>query len=453
MSSSGDLLNIELDILGQQPLLGIYTQLCQCFALHDDSPSDAEIVNRLTGGLERLASAFPWAAGQIVCEGASETSTGTFCIRPLAKTPPFMVKDLRGDPSAVTMDALRKADFPMGMLHESVIASRYTLPGGPNEDTNPVLLVQATFIQGGLILTFMGQHQAMDVVGLGELMHLLSMACHNESFTEEQMVTMNLPRHDAIPLLEESYDPTPDTDDQTLEPSTTNLNPSSAPKVIWANVVFSAQDLASLKTDATDTLPQGTKFISTDDATTAFIWQSIMRARLPRFEGLADARFARAVDVRPFLGMPKRYPGLYQLMTYHQYTLEELVKAPLGAVAAELRSALKADKLIHSTRALATQFARTPNKSMFSLTANIDPTRDIMLSSWAKEDCYSFDYSLGLGAPEAVRRPSFAPFESLAYLLPKKPNGEITVALSLREEDWERLRGDSEFTKYASYVG
>ncbi len=77
----------------------------------------------------------------------------------------------------------------------------------------------------------------------------------------------------------------------------------------------------------------------------------------------------------------------------------------------------------------------------------------MMLSSWAKYDCYDLDFNLGLGKPDAVRRPAFVPIESLFYLMPKRPDGEIAVALCLREEDLERLKSDKEFMKYANYVG
>ena len=56
---------------------------------------------------------------------------------------------------------------------------------------------------------------------------------------------------------------------------------------------------------------------------------------------------------------------------------------------------------------------------------------DIMLSSWAKLDCYELDFNLGLGKPDSVRRPQFAPVESLIYLMPKTLDGEIVVGICL----------------------
>lgn len=142
-------------------------------------------------------------------------------------------------------------------------------------------------------------------------------------------------------------------------------------------------------------------------------------------------------------------------MTYNTYTLQKLIEAPLGNVASHLRSALdpQTSNLGYSTRALATFLDRTPDKNIVSFTATLDLSADIMLSSWAKLDCYELDFNLGLGKPEAVRRPQFEPVESLIYLMPRTLDGEIAVGICLRDEDMERLKADEEFAKYGRYIG
>ena len=130
-------------------------------------------------------------------------------------------------------------------------------------------------------------------------------------------------------------------------------------------------------------------------------------------------------------------------MTYHTYTLQKLVEEPLGGVASQLRSTLdpQTSNLGYNTRTLATFLNRTPDKSIISFIATLDLSADIMLSSWAKLDCYEFDFNLGLGKPEAVRRLKFEPVEGLIYLIPRTLDGEIAVAICLRDEDMERSRG------------
>lgn len=142
-------------------------------------------------------------------------------------------------------------------------------------------------------------------------------------------------------------------------------------------------------------------------------------------------------------------------MTYSTYTLQELAEEPLGLIASQLRSALdpKTSNLEYNTRALATVLDRATDKNIVNFTATIDLSEDLMLSSWAKLNCYELDFNLGLGKPEAVRRPRFEPVESLVYLMPRALDGEIGVAICLRDDDLERLRADKDFARYGKYVG
>lgn len=441
--------DVTLDILGQQPFLKIYTQICLCFSMPDNA-SDSAIINTLTNGLERLTASFPWIAGQVVNEGASEDNTGVFKIKSLEKIPRLLVKDLRNDPSVPTMDGLRQAEFPMSMLDEEIICPCRTLPLPGTFDEFPVFLVQANFITGGLLLSLVAEHGAMDMTGQGQIIRLLSKACRNEPFTAEEVKTGNLPRHDIIPSLD-SYEPGPELSHQIINfPPTPPAPPA---KSTWAYFSFQPSSLAALKSLAMQTVPTG--YISTDDALTALIWQSVTRARLPRLNPETNSTFARAVDVRRYITIPQTYPGLIQNMTYHTSALASLVHEPLGVLASQLRVAVdpNTSTLGYDSRALATFLARSADKTIFSFSANLDLSTDLMLSSWARVGCYDLDFGLGLGGPEAVRRPRFDPFESLMYLMPRTPEGEITAAICLRDEDMQRLRADGEFMRYARYIG
>ncbi|KAJ5857457.1 hypothetical protein N7455_008351 [Penicillium solitum] len=455
--------NDVLDILGQTPgLYKLYTQICSIYRVPEASSHDT-IIDTLTNGLDRLAKSFPWLTGQVINEGAGDGNSGVFKITPLDKIQ-LVVKDLRHDSSAPTMDGLRQAKYPFTMLDENVIAPCTTLdlPGNlPSITTESALVfcVQANFIEGGLMLTLVAQHNVMDMTGQDFIIGLLSKACHNEPFTSEELTVGNMDRSHAIPLLDDSYTPGPELAHQIVKPPPSVkdviLDPVTPPKSTWAYIEISAAQLGSLKALTTNTLPASTDFISTDDAVSAFIWKSIARARAPRLEVTSESLFTRAVDMRQRFGIPQGYPGLLQTLTYNTDTIQKLSKEPLGIVAAELRSQLdpKKNGLVFSTRALATFLSRSADKTKASFTATVNVSSDFMLSSWSRISCYDLDFNLGLGKPEAVRRPHFTPVEGLGYLMPRSAAGEMPVGICLRDEDWERLMGDGEFTKYAKYIG
>lgn len=110
--------------------------------------------------------------------------------------------------------------------------------------------------------------------------------------------------------------------------------------------------------------------------------------------------------------------------------------------------------LVYQARAFNTFVARAGGKkATASFTANMNPSSDLMTSSWSKIGCYDYEFNLGPGKPEAVRRPGFSSFECLVYLMPRSPKGELIAQVCLRDDDWDRLKGDEEFTKFAQYVG
>ncbi|KAF3909262.1 hypothetical protein ABW20_dc0106003 [Dactylellina cionopaga] len=449
-----------LDIFGQQGT-PIYTQICLCYTLPDESPTwYTSVIEILQAGLERLSTSFPWIAGQIVNEYIESGNSGVYRIEYLDDTPRLVVKDLRGDTTVPTMKALRESNFPFRLLDESLVAPRKTLIL-PGTEVQQACLVQATFIEGGLLFTFLGHHAAMDGVGEGQLMNLLNKACRNEPFTPEELEIGNAPRKDIIPLLDDTYQPGSELSHQLFTPPSGPPSlprlPKKAPKLTppkftWAYFIFNQASLNRLKAAACNSLASG--YISTDDALTALIWQAVVRARLPHLDPSDKVTLARAVDVRSYLKLSPIYPGTCTNMSYHDSIAESLATHDLGTIATNLRAAIdpKTSNLGHLSKAYATYLQRASDKNTINSTASLDLSKDIMLSSWAKLNTYDLDFGFGIGKPEAVRRPQFTPVESLMYLMPKKQDGEIALALCLKDRDMEMLKQDHEFTGYGVYV-
>jgi hypothetical protein len=452
-SSTSDDGGVILDSFGQQ-ILPIYTQICLCFPI-DEPQAYPRVVETLETALEKLHVQFPWLAGRVVNEGATASSTGVFKIKTVGEAPRLVVKDLREDSSFPSMDALRLARFPINALDESIVAPRKTRINADYSAAPEVLLVQANLIKGGLILTFLGQHQAMDGIGQDQIIRLFSKACRTEAFTDKELLICNLTTaSDTIPLLEASNElpPTVSTHQLTTPQSSYGLNP---PPCSWAYFSFSKSSLETLKSNATQTCPPGSPFISTDDALSAFIWKSITSVRLSRLDTTTPSTFARAVDVRQMLGISAMHPGFVQNMTYNTFTFGELLSMPLGVLASHLRSKIapKTSTLVHDTRALATLLATSEDRSCVSFAASLRSTSDIFFSSWVKMGVYEYDFGGVLGRAEAVRRSRSHVTEGLMYLMPRSREGEVGLVVCLSEVDMLALRGDGEFGRFAEWVG
>lgn len=462
----------HLDQTAPQSFLGLYTQLCLCYSIPDPS-CHVTIIQKLEAGLEKLSSAFPWVAGQVSKEGNSIRMT------PLARTPRLVVKDFTSDPSFPTMSEYRAAKFPFSMLDESVVCPVNTLPGDFAQGSAPIFLIQVNFIVGGLLLTFTAEHGAMDMTAQAQIISLLSKACKGESFTPSEIADGNVDRRTTIKLLE-NYTIGPELDNQVKKPPAATIDENTngsvektvdpdsegeskeknerlksnpQPECLWAYFSFSKESLTQLKSEATDTITSG--YVSTDDTITAFIWKLVARARLFRLPPNTQTTFARAIDARRFVGVSKTYLGLLNNMTYHKQSLEEVSQAPLGVIASEFRRAVdpRTSQLEYNTRAYATAFTQSEDKSILGPVINLEVGKDVMLSSWANINSYDLDFGLGVGKPECVRRPRLAPVESLVYIMPRDPNGNSAAAVSLSVEDMDAVRRDPEFVKYATYVG
>ena len=452
-------LDVMVDIIGQQPFINVYTQICLMFPMTNPF-SQTKIIDVLTSGLNCLSMSFPWMSGQVVNEGSGSSNSGLYKIKSFQKNPILVIKGLSKDTSVISMDAMRQANFP-GLPYESTLAPRMTFPGSSDTivpDHLPVFSLQVSFIDGGLILTFARQHQAMDFIGQAHMISLLSKACHGDPFASKDLSVGNATHLDMVSLLNDgthvqaflARQLLPASSDPTKYPG-----PPPSLSCSWTIFTFSRDLLATLKDVATGTVIDPPGYISTDDALTALIWRSITRARCARLEKGTEVSLGRAVDVRLCFDLPSNYPGIMQNCDYQSYTLELLLSQPPGVVASHLRLAIdpRASGLVYNTRALAWYLERSADKRGVSFSATLDLTKDVMLSSWVKADVYDLDFGLGLGKPETVRRPKFPPYEGLVYLLPKKTDGEIAVWMCLRDEDLENLRNDEDFTTFGKYVG
>ncbi|KAG0249535.1 hypothetical protein DFQ27_009947, partial [Actinomortierella ambigua] len=365
---------IQTDILGRQSIFDSYIPVTFAYPVEDISLRET-ILRTLKDGLHRLGQSFPWTAGQVVYKSAAadgENGMRIPMIMPLSDSssssegelapasPPLTVKDLSRDDAIPSFATLQAKHFPFSaaVMHESYLSPRRASPGvDPTEPTTqPTFMVQATWLKGGLLLTIVGHHAAMDAMGLGQVMALLCKACKNVPFTQEEIVSGNRRRDNSIPLLEDHHNDDaaekPVSKEHFLPRATTTTTtrsplPEKPNKCSWVYFDFDASSLTALKAEATKTLPvrmmsgqqqssarkqesgstttttttTTAPFVSTDDALSALIWQSILRARRPRLDPAATTTLARAVDIRHLLGLSANYPGEAQVNSYATATV------------------------------------------------------------------------------------------------------------------------------------
>ena len=325
-----------LAIFGQQPGLNrIYTQLCFCLRVTNDSPEHRSAIEyTLKSGLKQISASFTWIAGQVIHDKAE----GCYKIRSFEKTPRLIIRDIRA--RLPSMEDYQSSWFPGTMLTEDDIAPCMTFRQS-QEDPAPVFLLQANFVIGGVLLVFNGLHSCMDMAGQAQLISLFSKACRDEGFSAEELSAGNVPRRNVIPLLADNERfPEGDTQFQKHDRLTTSSNSTTSPGAVWAYFSFSADALGTLKSLATKDVTSG--FVSTDDVLSAFIWQSVSRARLPRLseEASVVSVFTRTVDTRRHLDIPPPYLGNAATKTSCNMPINKLVAEPLGSIASRLRAFL-----------------------------------------------------------------------------------------------------------------
>nr|AGN71607.1 trichothecene 3-O-acetyltransferase [Monascus pilosus] len=447
------------DILGQLPILKAYNHILLGFALSEDTSRES-VVQALSAAALQLTTSIPWIGGKVVNVGSGPGNTGLFRSVPCELFAPpnsiLRVKDATADyPS---YDEIMSAKGPISMLDGSIIAPKPAFPVSyvdSESDPAPALLIQATFLKGGVLLDFAAQHNLSDGGGVIQMINLFATTLRGEKTPEKAIVQANRDRRDVIRLLDPAE---PMLDHSHLvrpPPSTIPANPVVSPdNFIWQYFRFSASTLGALKDIASSPadFDPSVKFISTDDALCAFLWQRIATVRLRRRQTPDDlCKMTRAVDIRRTLNVPSEYMGVMVYNVSGRLPLGQLVTASLARAASELRKALNSiDE--YAVRSFATFVARQPDKSTLAYAGKFNPDVDMGVSSMASVPLYRANFG-PLGAPGLVRRPNFAPVMSTIYVMPQTVKGDVDVLICLTREDIGALREDPEWTAYAEYIG
>lgn len=195
----------ELGPFGQLPFLRMYTLMMPCFSL-PNGVDRSKVVGRLTHAGHTLTSRYPWLAGQVVRKappnGSEGTNSGIYGIQPYTHPGGSIVTFKRINDGFPTYGQVHAADAPASFLDGHILAPMKGQPDHYTDSTpQPVLVIQADFIEGDLLLCFAGMHMAMDGNGLGQVIRLFAKACRGEGFSASELQDGNRATGEIVPNL------------------------------------------------------------------------------------------------------------------------------------------------------------------------------------------------------------------------------------------------------------
>lgn len=451
------------DVLGQMTSLKTYTHIALGFR---STSSVASITTELESAARTLVRTFPWIGGHVVRQGKGPGKTGLATIVPYLtgeRPTPVIVKDITGE--IPSLDAIMSVGVPMTVLDGGILAVQRGLPDGYDEaeEPAPVLIIQANIIEGGVILVFQGNHNTMDMNGMGQIICLYAKALRCEPFTDIEIEQGNRDRRHVVKLLGPN-DEKVDISKYLVKPTPANISPEKLPPtdLQWVYFHFSGPKLAELKAVASgpsegDPGEDALQWVSTEDALSAFICQRVTAARMKRMEKKQQAIFCRAVNGRRFLEppIPKEYLGHLVTCNYTTVFLDSAAATTdLPALARQMRANLWNIRSVQ-IQSLATALNESDDKGCISYGSPLDTSGwDLLISSFSGLGLNQAEFGDVLGgSPLFSKRPRFTPLESLMYCMPKTYEGGIDVACCLRTEDIKNLRKDEQLLRYAQYVG
>ena len=439
----------------QLPCLRTYSQMLLCFPLAEGVLLE-EVVACLERSLSAMTTSFPFLGCQVVISrDVAHTCSGTFKIVPYKEACTMRIEELAED--FQSYDQISKAKAPFSMLNGKVLAPMKSLPYHYEASTvTPVLVVQANFTIGGLLLCFAGMHNAMDGNGLAQIVKLFATACRGESFPEAAVYYGNCDRNQLIPSLGVDEIPQDHSDYRRMPGHYSGLQLKKHVSATWSYFRLPKSMLDELKATALQECSEhaSNTWVSTNDIACALIWRSISTARLPQLNLDDDTLLSRAVNGRQRLrpALPDEFLGNIVAGASTTMSLSQLTQdLSLYNIACRIRQSLNKIDDFH-IRSLATLIRSETDKSTIAFELP-NPERDVTISSWASLPIYSCDFGPLLKRPEYVRRPAFEPSDGLVYIMPKTLEGHLDIAISLRNDDMKRLKEDEAWKSFAQFIG
>lgn len=382
---------------------------------------------------------------------------------PSGQVEPIVVKDLRGQGRfPMTYAELKSKSFPVAAFEGDDICRRsvWTVAG----ERLPVSLVQANFIDGGLVLSWCILHLAGDGT---------SFFTWSQIWAEECRRAQGLEIAEPVELSEEMFadrtrfmGPSGHTAgrlEDHPEYIVLPFTPKSPPPKMLSNAhrgqvfYFSPSSLAALKAEATpsNASDASISWISTNDALSALLWRTVMAIQNP-VESLGEAdpvsSFAIAIDGRLRTDPPvhPRTMGCFLGYVAVEMPIRKMLTCELPEIALEIRRSIsRADE--NWTDDIVTLADGLEDVDRLVVKAFTDvPGFNCVQTSWINFKLYDLNWGKALGDRiQAVRSPGVGVINGLQVILPALPDGGIEVLVGVEKTCLEKLLVEPLWNKFA----
>jgi hypothetical protein len=450
---------LELSYLEQANPRG-YTRPMFFFpAVKDVDPM--EVVEIFRKALEPTLKAIPSLACEFVPVEDGKTPTGRVALKH-GDFGSLIVNDIRG--TSFSYEELRQQKFPQSRLDPNVLCTRDVFPQ-PGEK-QPAWIPQLNIIDGGFILTLHNHNTIYDAQAIDEILRVWAQNC-------QYVQNDSIPACSSLPA--EQFERSAHI---TTRESTADIgNPEQHPEFIvapftlsWPETAFrtthrqrvyrlSPKALAELKNDCTES---GNSWISTNDAATALMWRSIIRAQadLDSLPEDAMSHHIVVVDLRLRSNPPlsKHYPGCPMNYARPGMNLRDLCNATsLAPLARAIRDQVD-QRTPTYTESLITLLHNIPGFGHFAWSSFPSLlSTDCMTSTWYKLDILDLDFGAAIGQIERVRFPNGGLFNGLSMIYPQITRGEqeelgMEIAVGMEMQHFEKLDQDEVWGRYAECI-
>ena len=435
----------------------------------------ANITSNLLVALELTLKSIPIIAGSVATSKQDRAQKGSLSVQsPFFKAEDILsANDLRDE---CDYEQLRAAHFSTDRVAFDAIAPKLF---GKAADSAPVMVAQANFLRGGVLLFLAVHHCVLDEVGIFNVMRVWSSYCRGEvslDFVTPQWF-------DRSPLSQGAgTGKLEDHPEYSLAPEGAMVRAAEDPSVYFPSSAdvrsgiffFSDEALGRLKLAATVPSPSDgqecTTWISTNDALIALFWCCISSARVAESKRATSEifpLFAMAVNGRNQLHPPMSpdYCGNVVLIAKTMAKADDLLIQEPGRLAKAASLIRKAVKVVDDAyvRDVIQMVRKTDDVGRLAPRRRPAIEHSLGCTTWARQPYYSLDWGSTLGgACERVRGRNLRT-DGLFLIFPRIPStrglkgesdarqGGIEVQLWLRHDTYQRLMGDPVFMDFAQW--